>query len=605
MTMVWIVKNAKYFIFTFGVLLVLGLVLMGPVRNSDPRFATQVGSVNGIPITLEGFRQDLNNYQDQERANTGRAPDGLQLVKLRKQLFDMNVNAIILAQLIKDYELYASGEEMWDYLERNPDPLIKKDSLFLTDGEFDHRKYVEWLHQDQTLDIPYIRFLETRMKSGIIPEIQLKNLGQSQFHQTYLEMAYEQVRRQNKARIYFYHVPLDSFKITEESITEQEIKDYFNANPDSFYTELESARLGYIQLAIAPSSNDTALSLEIIQDLKMRAEADSNFEDLAVSYSDDEGSAENGGSLGGYQTKDSWVPEFAEAAFSLEPGEISSPVLTKFGYHLIKCNGVVEEDTAKKVDASHILIRIDATPETVDSLVALLEDLKNSLGKKTSLQELAGSRGLEYKTTKVFEKWDFSPLGEYNYIPGFHSFAFSPGSRNETVSEVLQSEQGVYLLEKKEFFPPGRSLDRSADRIREILVASKKRNLATRELEQWVSQIKSGQLAPQLGKAVLDSTELISSQTWVPGFGYDSPALMEIFKQETGKWGEILTTDFTAVIAQVIQKEEAHLSDVLQRSRTANINRDPYEIEKLYSDWFVDMVKSAKVENNLDLIYRN
>src|SRR3989339_136810 len=101
-----------------------------------------------------------------------------------------------------------------------------------------------------------------------------------------------------------------------------------------------------------------------------------NFDVLAESRSDDTGSAVNGGELGWFG-RGEMVPEFEEAAFSLEPGQISQPVRTEYGYHLILVEEVkkVEKDGVEVVDqvkARHILIRPESFEEvlkqTVDSV---------------------------------------------------------------------------------------------------------------------------------------------------------------------------------------------------------------------------------------------
>ncbi len=99
------------------------------------------------------------------------------------------------------------------------------------------------------------------------------------------------------------------------------------------------------------------------------------FAQLAEEYSDDRASAQRGGDLG-YFTKGVMVAEFEQAAFSLEPGEISNLVKTKFGYHIIKVEDkIVSEDNPDdiKVKARHILI---AWPEGRDIFAKLKEEAK-------------------------------------------------------------------------------------------------------------------------------------------------------------------------------------------------------------------------------------
>jgi parvulin-like peptidyl-prolyl isomerase len=61
-----------------------------------------------------------------------------------------------------------------------------------------------------------------------------------------------------------------------------------------------------------------------------------DFAELAKQYSDDRGSKANGGMIYGWAEKGKFVPPFEEAAFAMEPGQISDLVLTRFGYHIIR-----------------------------------------------------------------------------------------------------------------------------------------------------------------------------------------------------------------------------------------------------------------------------
>ncbi|EOD00014.1 peptidylprolyl isomerase [Caldisalinibacter kiritimatiensis] len=107
-------------------------------------------------------------------------------------------------------------------------------------------------------------------------------------------------------------------------ISEEEMKAFFEQNKQSFGTE-EQVKASHILVE----------SEEQAREIKEKLDANEDFAKLAKEYSIDTYSAENGGDLGFFK-RGEMVPEFEEAAFSLEVGEISEPVKSQFGYHIIK-----------------------------------------------------------------------------------------------------------------------------------------------------------------------------------------------------------------------------------------------------------------------------
>lgn len=149
---------------------------------------------------------------------------------------------------------------------------------------------------------------------------------------------------------------------SKTTVTDVEIRSYYAANRDSIGKKPESLTLAHILIAFEPDS---------IQLRRARARADSlrglivkgrSFEAVAREFSDDP-SAKNGGDLGTF-ARGAMVPEFESVAFSLKPMEISTPVRTRFGYHIIQVleHLAANDSTDERVHARHVMVQAKTTP---------------------------------------------------------------------------------------------------------------------------------------------------------------------------------------------------------------------------------------------------
>jgi parvulin-like peptidyl-prolyl isomerase len=571
-----------------------------------------VGEVDGEEIPTDQFQMELKNYLRNEEMRTGKAPEGIQLIQFRQGLFDFKVQSMLMERVFDRYQLHPSREEMMDYVVRNPREVAMfiqrfegPDQLpaFLADSAIDQARYESWLAQDSIYDRIALRQMEEQLRRVTVPQVQLQQIMKSQVHPTSLEEAFTVATRENKASLVYYHAPLDSFPVEKDRFKEADLKAHFDANPDSFHFAEDAARLGYTRIPIRASAADTALMLEFAKELKERAQGGEPFAELAKSYSNDPGSAEQGGSLGGFRTREGLDPAFAATAFSLEPGQISDPVLSQFGYHVIQVNGKRGQDSA---DISHILLSITAGNETTDSLVEVADRIRAAAEDK-GLEAAAKAEGFGYEVTPIFDRTSMAPLG--NYVNGINSFAFSEPEKPAKISEALQGEDAIYVLEKKDFYAKGRSFERAKDRIADFLVRKEKMERAKKELESRLAEIKSAgdALPARLGKAVLDSTASgpVPADGWLPGFGYSSPALFKVFRQETGAWGPVRETDQGAAVAKV--KEKAFLSDaeIMAKVESTPPQNENFLLSNVVQEWTSNLPKTAEVENKLDMVFRN
>lgn len=134
--------------------------------------------------------------------------------------------------------------------------------------------------------------------------------------------------------------------IKDSNISDKEMKKYYDENKDDFYIDTVTA--SHILLKTQDDEGKD-LSEEKKKEVKKKAEEvlakakkGEDFAKLANKYSQDPGSAENGGELGTFG-RGEMVSEFEDAAFDMKPGEISELVESSFGYHIIKVSDRVDK----------------------------------------------------------------------------------------------------------------------------------------------------------------------------------------------------------------------------------------------------------------------
>jgi len=176
------------------------------------------------------------------------------------------------------------------------------------------------------------------------------------------------------------------------TVTDAEVRAYYQANRDSIQKKPESLKLAHILVAFEPDSQQVR---------KARVRADSiravlgkpgraaSFPDLAAQLSDDP-SGRRGGDLGTFGKGD-MVPEFEEVAFQLKPMEISSPVRTRFGYHVIQVleHFPATDSTEERVHARHIMIATKPSPADEERARVRALGLRDSLAHGADFGALA------------------------------------------------------------------------------------------------------------------------------------------------------------------------------------------------------------------------
>lgn len=256
------------------------------------------------------------------------------------------------------------------------------------------------------------------------------------------------------------------------SVTEYEKKQFFQTYKDSL--PLRQKMIKIAQIEIKSEKSDVALqnALKKIEEIKTKLET-RNFEELAKEYSDCP-SGKNGGDLG-YFARGQMVKPFDEVAFSLEVGEISEPVLTKFGYHLIR----VDEKRAGEIRAYHILIRVETSEEDVSKAKNKIDNIY------TQLESGADFISLAEKFSEKEIKIEEYPVGKLEQI---HPLGNVIKNLNEEEYSTVLNYENAYYIYKNFGYVESRpyKYDEISDEIENMTLQEKRQ----KALEKWLENLK-------------------------------------------------------------------------------------------------------------------
>ena len=165
-----------------------------------------------------------------------------------------------------------------------------------------------------------------------------------------------------------------------EIVTDEEAKKYYDTRQDLFQTEILLTASHILKMA--QTEDEFAIAEKKIIEIKKQLHEGENFIELVKQESDD---AQNNGHLGTFG-KGRMVPPFEKAAFALEPGEISEPVKTQFGWHLILLHEKKEPEVTQFVDVKEKIIEYLGEKRKDAAFEQFLDRLKS----KAEVTEVAG-----------------------------------------------------------------------------------------------------------------------------------------------------------------------------------------------------------------------
>jgi peptidyl-prolyl cis-trans isomerase SurA len=270
---------------------------------------------------------------------------------------------------------------------------------------------------------------------------------------------------------------VDKYISTKIKVSEPEMQAFYTATKDSLAIKPVSWKLGMIMREIKPGKDAQAEKLAQLKEIQQRLKNGEDFAALASTESDCP-SKEVGGDLGFFK-RGMMVKPFEDAAFALQPGEISDIVESQFGYHIIK----LEEVKGDEIRARHILKMVAATSADTLNEHKLMEDIRSRFAKGESFASLAAQYSMDPESAA--EGGSLGEFGEKDFPELFATQIMQTPVGQLT--PVLENEGLLYLFIRSEEMPSRTySYDEVKDQVQKMLFRRKQMEAYSK----WISELK-------------------------------------------------------------------------------------------------------------------
>ncbi len=464
---------------SFGVKLAFGLIILvfvfwgvGSMQSANP--TTIVASVNDEPITVVAFERAYMQALDNVRRNNPEITQAqIQQLQVPQQVLQQMILAMLLQQEAKRLDIVISPAELRSAIEEIP--------AFHNDkGVFDPELYKRIITAQQQRLSDFENLVRDQLLEGKLRrDMTITGEAFSEEISAFFDFTYEQrdveylffpmedalaeisapaedsIKAHYESNKQAYSIPAKASIdyvvvsptgiVSPASVTTDAVTKFYEDNKATFIKPAR-AKVSHILLTLAPDASPeevekvTAKMTEIEAELK----AGASFSALATEYSQDTTTAENGGSLEWINVGDTVKP-FNDKVFSMQNGEMSSPIRTDFGLHLIKVDEIEQEKTMDLAEVESDIRNQLAQEMGMAKLREVLDNLieANILGN--DLSAAAKKHNLELQNSGLLSAFELEKLLNIKPEGSAQIFATAAGV---PLDASINADNNTYIVAK-------------------------------------------------------------------------------------------------------------------------------------------------------------
>ena len=593
-------------IFWMTAVVFIGLVIFGwgagvTGRSSNADISANVaGKIGDYEITYPMYQRAIQAEYEQAYREEKSISEAESEIIADKTWFTL-VNRYLANE---QFESKGIGEltstEIFESLRRDPPDAVKNLPAFQQDGMFNKQLFEEYLGNPQVDWLPVEMLIRNKL-----PYDKLNQIVNASAFVSDAEAMAEFDYRNSQAVASF--IAIDPFAIEDVVIdtSGSAVKAYYDEHKEDYRRE-ESAIIDYAKLPSIPSREDSSEVEELAESLIVRIETGDEFEYVAENYSNDPGSKTNGGELG-WIRRGQMIPEFEEAAFEADSGDIVGPVLTQFGYHIIHVQNKMTMNDTVGVKVAHILLSIDPSMDTEDSVSSLAADMVSEVEFGEDFFEFAESKGIDSvgRSNPITED---DPIPGIGYMERARTMLLTAMDGSTEAFAVKFSErpliEGITVVRLvrrlKAGIPP---LEEIRDDVLADMIQSVREDAALEIAKRAKSIIDSGEdmaSATDMVGGVFDTTGVFGMNSWVQGVGNDPIFIGRTFalKQPGQISAPFIGESGKAFVVRLDKINPPTRTDYVSLETTIKNEMIWQYRQNLYEKWFTNLRESSDIVDN-------
>jgi peptidyl-prolyl cis-trans isomerase D len=586
------IRSATKYIWLFiAVAFVGGFLLVetsGLLGSAPLTPTTAVAEVNGRDILYTQWLERVQQTTNQQR---GRALTQDEVKQIEDEALDEMIMQVLLEGEYKRRHIRVSDEELREFARYAPPPFLYNAPDLQTDGRFDPAKYQRLLASPQARTGGLLVGLEGYYRTEIPKEKLYGEITSSIYISEADLWRYWQDER-DSAQVSYVAWRREIDPAAANAVTDAEARAYFNQHR-SEYDLPGHAWLTVVHIPRTIGPADTAAARNRLLRLRAEIAGGAKFEDVAKRESEDTTSGAIGGDLG-RGGRNRFVAEFETAAYKLRPRELSAPVETQFGFHLLR----VDERKGDTLALRHILIRIaqsDSAATATDQKADELARLAVGAEDPAMLDTAAARLGLAVSPLEAVEGRP-AALG-LTPVPSVSAWAFGGAPVGE-ISELFDNDGGYWIARLDSLAPGGEpNFERAKQAVRLAVAREKSLDAALPAAQTFATAAASQgfEAAAKAQNLTVIKSPVFTRVEFVPGLGQFSRVIGAAFGLAVGAVSEPIRSDDAVHVIKVERRVNADReeftkqADAMRRQRLQQLQQQRIQL------FHADLRKAAKV----------